>query len=65
MAPTYYLNDYTRKSDVYSVGIILLIIVSGRRSKAVKAEDKSLEFLLYHVSNLRYFVYLVYMVINI
>ncbi|KAL5583271.1 hypothetical protein UlMin_015713 [Ulmus minor] len=53
MAPEYYRNEYTRKSDVYSVGMILLIIVSGRRSEASKAEDANLEFLLSRAQTLK------------
>ncbi|KAL5579738.1 hypothetical protein UlMin_012180 [Ulmus minor] len=53
MAPEYYVNAYTRKSDVYSVGIMLLMIVSGRKSEAVKAENGSVAVLLYDAKSLK------------
>ncbi|KAL5583276.1 hypothetical protein UlMin_015718, partial [Ulmus minor] len=53
MAPEYYLKDYTRKSDIFSVGMILLIIVSGRKSEAVKPDDEELDFLLFRAETLK------------
>ncbi|KAL5579730.1 hypothetical protein UlMin_012172 [Ulmus minor] len=53
MAPEYYLKDYTRKSDIFSVGMILLIIVSGRKSEAIKPDDEELDFLLFRAETLK------------
>ncbi|KAL5579741.1 hypothetical protein UlMin_012183 [Ulmus minor] len=55
MAPEFFSNVpvYTMKSDVYSIGMILLTIVSGRKSVEVKAENQEVAILLNDAMSLK------------
>ena len=78
MSPEYAMRGlFSDKSDVFSFGVLLLEIVSGRRNTSIRDEEQYLGLiglvnLTYNILNIRkfsqtiiksYFIYLIYLFI--
>jgi len=47
MSPEYTMGQFSEKSDIYSFGVILLEIVSGRSNTSFNSAEHSYTFLGY------------------